>query len=262
MLNFTISGPEERFLFSVGMIYEAFVFAIALILLILIVLRYLEKRHELTLYLVLIFSFYILAIFFSLLSKIFVVLKFDLIVEPYSPLGWIFFRILSFRVSEFLVCIALFLSYVFKVKIFQKDYNKVFKYVVIIFGSFTAFYDLVIYEPRHGLLSVLLDAIAFLLTFIFMSIIYFPFMYRSISAYRGVEEKAYKSAFLSLTIMSLCFMLIFLSFLLDRLMILAFDIPGFTPFYYLAWLFSILGIMGAYFGYIRPESKKKDQIKN
>ena len=145
------------------------------------------------------------------------------------------------------MCIAIFLSYNFKVKIFQKDYNKIQRYIVIIFGSFTAFYDLVIYEPKHGFLSVLLDAIAFFLTLIFMSMIYISFMYRSIEAHRGVKEPIYKKAFLSLT-------LIFLNFLIDRIFILVFEIPGFTIFYYLAWAFAIFGIVCAYLGYIKPQA--------
>ena len=254
MLLFQISGEEERNLFFIGMIYESLVLIIALILLILIMFKYLEKRHELTLNLLLIFIFYTLAIFFSLVSKIFVVLRLDLVVEPNSPLGWIFFRILSFRVSEFLVCIAIFLSYIFKVKIFQEDYKKIQRYIVIIFGGFTAFYDLVIYEPKHGFLSVLFDAIAFLLTLIFMSMIYIAFMYRSIEAHRGVKEPIYKKAFFSLTLMALSYMLIFLNFLIDRIFILVFEIPGFTIFYYLAWAFAIFGIVCAYLGYIKPQA--------
>ncbi|TFG06154.1 MAG: hypothetical protein EU539_08370 [Promethearchaeota archaeon] len=256
MLFFEISGQEERNLFFIGMIYESIVLGIALILLALIILKYLEKRHELTYYLVIAFLFYTFAILFSLIAKIFVVLKLDLVVEPYSPLGLVFFRILSFRVSEFLVVIAIFISYIFKVKIFQKDYNRIQKYIVIIFGSFTAFYDLVIYEPNPSFLAVLLDAIAFLLTLIFMSMIYFAFLYRSIEAYRGVKEPIYKKAFLSLAIMAISFILIFLNFLIDRIFILVLEIPGFTIFYYLAWAFTIVGIVSAYFGYIRPEAGK------
>jgi len=258
MLFFQISGQEERNLFFIGMIYESFVFFIALILLTLVILKYFEKRHELTRILMGVFFFYSLAILFSLISKIFVVLRLDLIIDPYSPLGWIFFRILSFRVSEFLVCIAIFLSYIFKVKIFQDDYKQIQKYVVIIFGSFTAFYNLVIYEPKHGFTSVLLDATAFLLTLIFMSMIYLAFMYRSIEAYRGVKEPVYRKAFLSLSLMAICYMLIFLNFLIDRIFILIFEIPGFTIFYYLAWAFAIIGIVCAYLGYIKPEASRKE----
>jgi hypothetical protein len=32
--------------------------------------------------------------------------------------------------------------------------------------------------------------------------------------------------------------------------------PGFTAFYYLAWISAIVGIFGAYYGYIRPKSRE------
>ena len=87
MLLFQISGEEERNLFFIGMIYESFVMGIALILLFLIGLKYMERKHKLTRYLLFNFTFYAIAIFFSLLSKIFIVLRLDLVIEPYSPLG-------------------------------------------------------------------------------------------------------------------------------------------------------------------------------
>jgi len=252
MLYFYISGEEERYLFLIGMIYETIVIIFVLMFLTLILLKYCEKRHKFTFYLLLIFTFYTLAVLFSLISKISIVMKLDLKIDPYSPLGWIFFRILSFRVTEFLVCMAIFLSYLLKVKVFHEGFKKIQRNIVIVYGSFTAFFDLVIYLPENSFQAVLLDAIAFLLTFIFMSMIYLAFMYRSIEAYRGLEEPIYRKAFLSLTIMAISFMLILLNFLLDRVMILILNIPGFTIFYYLGWVFVIIGILCAYLGYIRP----------
>ena len=79
----------------------------------------------------------------------------------------------------------------------------------------------------------------------------------SVEAYRAVREPIYRRAFPSLTIMAISFMLIFLNLLIDRIFILVFEIPGFTIFYYLAWAFTIVGIVSAYFGYIRPEISKK-----
>jgi hypothetical protein len=254
MLFFQISGEEERFLFLIGAIYESIVLAIALTLLVFIVLKYLKKRHRLTLYLMLIFVFYVLAVVFSLISKVSVVMRLDLQVDPNTPFGWIFFRILSFRVSEFFVCIAIYLTYVLKVRIFQEEFNKIEKYVVIIFGSFTAFYDLVIYQAEHSFTAVLLDAIAFLLTLIFMAMIYLVFMYRMLEAHKHVDQPIFRKAFLSLAIMAVCFIMIFVCFLIDRVLILLLEISGFTIFYYLAWAFTILGILCAYLGYIRPEA--------
>jgi hypothetical protein len=88
-----------------------------------------------------------------------------------------------------------------------------------------------------------------------MVLVYGPFLGRSIESYRAVEEKAYKQAFLSLAIMSFSFMLIFLWFAIDRVFVLLGN-PGFTAFYYLAWISAIVGIFGAYYGYIRPKSRE------
>jgi hypothetical protein len=257
MLLFELQGPEERFLNTIGLIYESIVIVIAIILLILIYLKYREKRHELTLYLFIIFVLYNLGILFSWMSKLFVVLRLDTVVGGYTPFGWFFYRIMSFRVSELMICIAIFFSYVLKVKLFHEGYyNKVHKYIVIIFGVFTSIYVFLFYLYEDTSFAVLLDTIAFLLTSIFMGMIYFPFFYRSFEAYKTVKEEQYKKAFLSLGIMSICYILIFVNFFLDRLLILLLDIPGFTPFYFLAWALAIVATTGAYYGYIRPKAEE------
>jgi hypothetical protein len=256
MLLYSISGPYERYLNFIGMFYELFVILVALILVILVIRKYQEKKHKLTLYLLIIFILYLLAVVFSWLSKVFVVLRLDEVVGEYTIGGIFYYRIASFRFSEFFVCIAIVLSYILKVEIFQEEYNKTQKILLIIYSAITAFYVLVIYDPGDTELSILLDAIAFLLVFILMTGVYIPFMYRAIEAYRGVQEKVYKTGFLALAIMSISFSLIFLNFLIDRLLMLILDIPGFTPFYFAAWAFGIVGILGAYAGYIRPSREK------
>jgi hypothetical protein len=87
-----------------------------------------------------------------------------------------------------------------------------------------------------------------------MLIIYLSFASRSFQSYRATREAYYKKAFLSLAVMSICFILVFIMFLIDRLLILL-GSPGFTVFYFLAWSFAVLGILGAYLGYIKPKSK-------
>jgi hypothetical protein len=159
--------------------------------------------------------------------------------------------IVDFRLSEFFVTIAIFLSYILKVNVFEKGYNSILKYVVIIFGIFTCVYVLIIYENNN----TLLDIIAFLIVFIYMVMVYAPFLRRSVEAYRRTEEKVYRQAFLSLAIMALSFTLIFLNFAIDRVLIFM-GSPGFTVFYFLAWISAIIGIFGAYYGYIRPKASE------
>jgi hypothetical protein len=146
--------------------------------------------------------------------------------------------------------IAIYISYVLKVRVFEKGYKTIERIIVILTFATIFLCSLFLYEPGN----VLLDAIAFLLIFIFMAMIYFPFLVRSYQSYRLAEREIFKKAFLSLCLMSLFFILVPFNFLIDRLTILTGG-SGFTLFYFLAWIFVFLGIIGAYFGYIRPKSE-------
>ncbi len=232
----------------IGMIFEIFIIIIAAILLILISKKYFIKRHKLTRLLLLIFLNYFIAIFFSWLSKVFVFSGLT-VVQDASIGTWMYNMIIDFRLSEFFVTIAIFLSYILKVNVFEKGYNTIQKYGIAIYGIFACVYVLFVYISGN----TLLDIIAFLIVFIYMVMVYAPFLRRSIESYRAVEGKVYKQAFLSLAIMSISFMLIFLSFAIDRLFIFL-GSPGFTFFYYLGWISAIIGIFGAYYGYIRPKA--------
>ncbi|MFX0008386.1 MAG: hypothetical protein ACFFA7_04415 [Promethearchaeota archaeon] len=184
------------------------------------------------------------------MSKVFVIAQVS-IIQDGSIITWMYNITVDFRLSEFFVTIAIFLSYILKVGVFEKGYIKWQRIVVIIYGIFCCFYVLFIYlNDNH-----LLDVFAFLFVFIYMVLVYGPFLRRSIESYRAVKEKAYKQAFLSLAIMSFSFMLIFLWFAIDRVFVLLGN-PGFTAFYYLAWISAIVGIFGAYYGYIRPKSRE------
>ena len=55
--------------------------------------------------------------------------------------------------------------------------------------------------------------------------------------------------------MSLSFVLILFCFLIDRIYILMGDF-GFTLFYYLGWIFVIIGVIGADLGYLQLKEKE------
>ena len=239
---------QEIFLNFIGIIFELFILIIAAILLVLILKKYFVKRHNLTRLLFFIFICYFIAIVFSWLSKIFAVLEWDL-VQDNAVVTWFYNRISDFRISELFVTFAIFLSYILKVNVFEKGYNTLQKYITIIYGALTCLYALFIYKNENDLL----DVGAFLLVFVYMVMVYAPFLRRAIESYRAVEGKSYKQAFLSLAIMSVSFMLIFLSFAIDRVFIFL-GSSGFTVFYFLGWIFAVVGIFGAYYGYIRPKS--------
>ncbi|MFX0017354.1 MAG: hypothetical protein ACFFAK_15195 [Promethearchaeota archaeon] len=246
---------EKQF---IGMVFESVIIVIALVVLVLIMIKYYQKRHRLTLYLFIIFLNFMLAIIFSWLSKVLALysgLEYvynESATDPGTPLSWILLRIVDFRISFTFFAIAIFISYILKVNVFEKGYNKIQKYFVIIFGALTAIYSLIIYERGN----TLLDAIAFLFVFLYITMIYIPFFIRSYTSYKSTEEKVFKNAFLALALMSIFFILVPLNFLVDRLLILfGGEEYSFSIFYYLAWIFVIFGILGAFFGYIRPKSK-------
>ena len=242
----------------VGMVFESFIIVIAIVMQILIMKKYVQKRHRLTLYLFIIFLNYLLAIIFSWLSKVLVLysdieyIYDDTAPDPGTTTSWILLRITDFRISFVFLTIAIYLSYVLKVNLYDKGYNNVQRILVIVFAIFTAVFSLIVYENGN----TLFDTFAFLFIFILMASVYFPFFIRTYGSYKSTAEPQFQKAFLSLALMSLFFILILLNFLFDRLVILIIGGPGFTPFYFMAWTFAILGIFGAYFGYIRPKSSE------
>lgn len=239
-------------LYLVGMIYEGIIIIITGILVAIVLAKYIKNRNTLILLLFLIVLNYLIAIFFSWLSKVHILYaNFDYILDdsptpdPLTPLSWIILRISDFRISFLFISVATIISYFFKIKIFEKDFKKSRRNAILIYGLFTIFYSLVIYQQAQ----ISLDVLAFLFTFILMGIVYISFMRSAIQSFRNSSLANYKKAFAWLAIMSLSFVLILLNFLIDRIFILMGSF-GFTLFYYLGWIFVIIGDMGAYFGYI------------
>ncbi len=243
-------------LIFVGFIFELIIIVIFSILLILIFIRYLEKKHRLTLYLFLIFLFFAISIVFSWLSKTLRLysgldyLTNPAVADPGTLESWFFLRIVAFRFTFLFIIIGVFLTYILYVNLFEVNPSQIQKLFVYIFGGFTMIYLMVIYSKGNNLFEIL----AFLFTGIYLSAIYLPFMFRCIKTYRSVDEKMYKNAFLSLAIMSISTILILICQLIDRLLMIILDIPGYTIFYFLGWSFVIVATICAYLGYIRPKT--------
>ena len=236
-------------LYFVGMIYEGIIIIITGILVAVVLAKYVKNRNTLILLLFLMVLNYFIAIMFSWLSKVHKFYQvFDYILDinpasdPLTPLSWIILRISDFRMSFLFISIATIISYFFKIKIFGEKPRRP---AILIYGLLTIVYSLFIHQ--QGQIS--LDVIAFLLVFILMGIVYISFMRNAIRSYRNSNMGNYKKAFAWLAIMSLSFVLILFNFLIDRIFIFMGSF-GFTLFYYLGWIFVIIGDLGAYFGYI------------
>ena len=241
----------------IGMVFETFIIIFSALLLILILQRYFIKHHKLTLYLFLIFLSWTCAIIFSWFSKVLELysgipyLAVGSTVDPGTPESWILFRIVGFRISFVFVTIGAILSYLLKVNAFDREFNKTQSRIVYAFGIFTMFYSLIVYQRG----TIILDVFAFLFILLLMAMVYIPFMMSALTTSKSVDDPTYKRAFQTLAIMSLCLVLVMVMFLIDRIFILLGN-PGFTIFYFMAWIFVVLAFLAAYLGYIRPKSSE------
>ena len=250
-------------LLLIGVIFELIIIIIGFLLLSLILKKYYEKRHKLTFLLFIIFLNFVISIIFSWLSK---VLRFfsglEYLSNPNTPdpgtiASWFLLRIVDFRFTFLFVSIATIFTYQLYIELFEKQ-NFVQKIIVYIYEAFTVFYLMFIYQKGNALLLIL----AFLFTCIYSFMISIPFMVNCIKTRKSVNEKSYKNAFLSLIVMSICTLLVLVCQLIDRLFIIFFKSPGYTLFYFLAWIFAIIGIYAAYLGYIKPKSRVQDKIES
>ena len=239
------------------MLYETFIIIIAIIILILIFKKYLEKKQRLTLWLFLIFVFFVFSIVFSWLSKVIrLYWGLDYILDntlpdPGTLESFIVLRIVEFRFAFVFITISLWFSYVLKVGLYDEGYNSKEKIFVMLYAILSILYQVFLFA--RGLL--IFDLIAFMLVTFYMAYIYVPFFRQSVKNYKSVEDPVFKKGFLSLAIMALSLSLILVCQLIDRVFVIVLDIIGYTPFYFAGWTFAIISLLGAYFGYIRPKSK-------
>ncbi|WP_371805084.1 hypothetical protein [Candidatus Lokiarchaeum ossiferum] len=247
--------PELQNTF-IGLIYETFIILLFGVLLILIGWRFKRRKTEYTRNMFIIFLSFTVAIIFSWLSKLILLImevpSFDF-VDPTTPGFFIIARILQFRVSFILMVVGAYFIYMMKVKIFEEKANPIEKWIVRILSLITFAYSIIFVEQSN----VLLDVIAFLFAFLTLMVVFIPFTIASFNMRKSIKGKVYKNAAFSLGIMGICFILILFNFLLDRLWMMIFNDDGYTFFYFAAWAMGILGAITAYIGYIRPEQQQK-----
>jgi hypothetical protein len=223
--------------------------------------HYNKKKTNLSKMLVSIFTSYIFAIVFSMISKIFNVLwggvPYDLVSSTYLNIVALFH---SGRFGFVFVIVGTMISEALKTEIFEKQKSKTMFYSKMGLGTIIIVYQIVGYKfDMETKKSVgILDIIGFALMFLYMIIVYFPFMSKAFKLSSRVEDLIYKKAIKSLGIMALGFMLIFFCFLLDRLMLILFS-WAYSIFYFIAWLFVFVSTIAAYKGYLEPAGKGEIQ---
>ncbi|TFF99219.1 MAG: hypothetical protein EU541_05440 [Promethearchaeota archaeon] len=242
------------FIVLVGFIYEIFVIAITFSFVLLASQKYMEFRNTRTFYLFLVFLSILIGVIFSWSSKLITlwgpieyVYNNPDVVYPQTPMYWFLLRIVDFRFALAFVAIAAFFTYVFEIYLYEEEFWDTKFIAYIIYTIFTLIFTFTVYERGN----TFLDALCFLFLFIQIFVIYVPFMSRVLIEYRSIDDSFLKKKLLSLASMSLNFMLVLLSFFIDRVLVL-FGVPHFTFFYFLAWIFQILAIFSAYVGYIKP----------
>ena len=239
----------------IGLLYESGIIFLFLILIVLIVVHYSKKKTPNTFLLLVSFICMFFAIIFSWLSK-FILIRKDItgfnVLDVNTSGFWLYSVILQFRVSFVLLVLAADITYILKVKIFDDMYNQVEKWILIILSISTVLFALIAVEQEN----TLLDVLSFLSVLVIMTYVYLPFVLASLKMYRILEETHYKQASLSLAALGFSFIMVFLCFLADRLMMMILLSSGYTFFYFAAWGFVIVGTFAAYMGYIRTSRKK------
>lgn len=135
---------------------------------------------------------------------------------------------------------------------FEEEYNKIKRVIYFTYVGFCIFFTVFIYERGN----TLLDALNFFFSFSLVAITYIPFMLKSIKSYKISEKTFIKKKLLSLILMSLCFNLVLLCFLIDRILELL-GSSHFTIFYFIAWIIAVIGIISAYIGFIMPKTSEE-----
>ena len=236
-----------------GFIFETFILASVAIIALLILVKYYQKgKNYMAKLLFFVFLNWTLAVFFSWLAKIMSAF-FEMDTDPPFPpvdLVTLLARyVLDFRLLFVFASLALYLSYMLRVQLFDKTYNKGERAINTILVILAPVLSLSLPLQNSDMIGTI---ITFAVMFLFMLIVYSPFMKRAYETYKEVDQK-YKGAFASLTVMALFFILSFLCFLLDQLVV-AITEQGFSVFYFAAWICASLGNLFTYFGYIKPRT--------
>ena len=210
--------------------------------------KYLQKNKNFAAFLLfLVFLNWTIAVVFSWLAKVLTVFFYPTGNDPeITDASTYFIRlILDFRLLFLFVSIALYCSYMLRVKLFEKGYARGEHIVNVIFLIVIPILCFALNQKGNDLYTV----IVFAAVFVDMLLVYTPFMRRSLAAHKSADPK-FKGAFSALSLMSLFFILTFLCFLLDQVM-LAITGGGYTIFYFGAWICAVIAIVLTYFGYIK-----------
>jgi hypothetical protein len=233
------------------MVYEGIILIPAFILVCLSLRNYISNRSVLSFLLFLLLLFYALSILFSwgskLLSTYYEIdyLEHAEIPVPKNIISWILVRISYFRTSFVFINLAILVSFEFELRIFNKDYHPSLRRFIYVLAAFNILFSIFFLNK----LIVLFDVLLFLLTLIFECCVYIPFFFESFKNYKLASNPTFRKKFGNLMVMSISFILVLFCLLLDRIFIFM-ELGTYSVFYFVSWLFVLIGIITAYLGYL------------
>lgn len=226
---------------------------ICTVFLILILAKYSKGKSKLKLLVFWIFFFIVLSLFFVFLSRITWDRYGVQYMDPQSIVGWFMFRIGYYRFAFIWISVSCYFSYSLKANVFDSE-KKVGQHAfIIILGILVSAFSVI--TPSSFNDAFYWDLASFGLTFIYVCIVYLEFIIKSFSLYKHIDksDKTYRNAIRSLVIMGLCFILTMLFYVADRVWSI-FTLTSYSVFYYLADVAILIGIIFAYFGYVKPKA--------
>ena len=235
----------------IAMVYEGIILIPVFLLVILSLRNYISNRTHLSLLLFLILLSYAISIVFSWWSKIMTsffytdYLEIQNVPDPKTPASWILLRISYFRLTFAFINLAIFFSFEFKKRIFNKIHGKSYTMLIYYLTIFNILFSIFIFEKG----MIIFDVLVFLLAFLFECIVYIPFFVEALKNFRRTIEPKFKKKFLNLMIMSFSFIIVLLCLLIDRIFIFM-EWGYYTFFYFITWIFVLIGITTAYRGYL------------
>ncbi|WP_371803172.1 hypothetical protein [Candidatus Lokiarchaeum ossiferum] len=247
-----------------GFLFEGIVACLWLVLLLIILNHYRKKKSKMTAILLASFTSYFLGLVFSWIAKL-IQLSFGynsiVLFPPETPNLWLIARITQYRISFTFIVIGTYFTNKFQGMVFDTETKQLRNKIILVLTIITILVSLILYFPSQEIF----DLITFGLAFIVMLMCYIPFMIHAFKMGFKMEKaaKVYKTAFISLGIMCVCFLMILLGMLFDRAMIIFVEgCEGYTVFYYMGWISAIIGVFTTFMGYIRPTLVKPSPSEN
>ncbi len=221
------------------------------VLLALILRRHFQKRSQLTILLFLIFLNIAIAIFFMMLSKIYYVYFGAEFLTEADPGFWFESRVLYYRFGFMFIGVSILFAHIFRVKVFEGKPSKWIIYFIYGF-CIVIIIDALFFFVFKDLLS---NLVLFALVFIYLLLVFVPFSAQSFRQSRStLLDTSYRNAFFYLGIMGVCFIMVLGFNLLDQLAHFIDNTITYSPFYFLGWISHVIGMLFAYFGFLKPKA--------